>query len=417
MKKQILLALLLTGAGVAQASSSDPCNVPCTVIPQRDECCACKVSSHTFFSNRPLFQIATPEYETLFRERLLCRKDDRGGVVQAVPFYSKSSNDSSRLATFFTPFCKSTLDVEEQEPSFPNTTDLLAQYFNIATINGTFHSKIQFKPRHTEAGVGLSYKQALFTFKDDRDLWILFSGPITNVTNSMGFHEQVLDNGGGVQNQSCGVNLRTDGDTVDLAVGNMTQAFRQQKWKYGKIDCRCKLSETALANLDIVLGYDLVKRGEECYFEGFFGLSIPTGNHVKSEYLFEPVVGFNHHFGFQVGSNLGLELWAGKKENQRLTFNMAMRGVYFVSNCQKRLVDLKYKPWSRYMWTFKSILQAQQAANTMDSCLQTPGVDVFALDVHVHPYIQRTYNTALTYTNRKFQGEVGYNFFARSAEC
>lgn len=296
MKKQILLALMLfASAGIAQAEDESCCST-CVVVCEPVSCCECKVNSRTFFSVQPLFQIATPEFESVFRDRMHARTDGHGGAIQIVPFGSRST-ESNRLASFFTPFCKSSLEVSEQ---LEDTPDVLAQYFNIRTVNGTFKSKIKFCPTRTEAGVGLSYKQSFYERSNGSSFWFLITAPITYVHTDMGFCEQVIDDGGGV-NTNCTINLSggklkgtrqvvdcddccsttcCDTEPITASVANMTEAFRQKEWCCGKIDCRCDMTETRLANFDILIGYETV-RNDEYYLESFFGITAPTGNRVK----------------------------------------------------------------------------------------------------------------------------------------
>lgn len=429
MKKQILLALaLIASAGITQADGSSTCCGPSEVSCQPVECCACTVKSHTFFSVRPLFQVASPEYETLFRDRIHARPEGKGGAIQLVPFGSHSS-EPYRIATFFTPVCKSTLKVAELESENP---DVLAGYFNIATVSGNFKSFIQFCPSRTETGLGIAYEQCLYEKDDGRCLWLTVTGPITNVHTRMKMIEQVISTGGGKLAPDSDPLIGQDGSTcnngtasccaivppvpVDAPVATMTDAFNQPQWRHGKIDCRCSMERTRLANLDILIGFETIKR-DECYAESYFGITIPTGNRVGNVHVFEPMVGNNHHFGIQFGTNLGLQFWASEDEQKSLCFDLSARAEYLIRNCQNRLVDLKFKPWSRYMEVYFNQAQAQQAADAGDRFLATPGVDVFALDMRVHPGLQRTYNTALSYTTGKFQIEGGYNFYWREKEC
>jgi hypothetical protein len=133
--------------------------------------------------------------------------------------------------------------------------------------------------------------------------------------------------------------------------------------------------------------------------------------------MFEPIVGFNHHFGLMFGSDASIELWSSECEDSHLWMEISLQGLYLVKNSQRRLVDLKGKPWSRYMRLYANQAQAQLAFNTGNECLNTPGVNVFALELEVSPGFQRLYNSSFVYTRCGFQGELGYNFFARAAEC
>jgi len=49
--------------------------------------------------------------------------------------------------------------------------------------------------------------------------------------------------------------------------------------------------------------------------------------------------------------------------------------------------------------------------------LATPGINVLTQKVKVTPGLIHDINSAFVFSVRKFEGEVGYNFFARRAEC
>ena len=69
------------------------------------------------------------------------------------------------------------------------------------------------------------------------------------------------------------------------------------------------------------------------------------------------------------------------------------------------------------MRTYLNAGQASIAQSNADAVLHTPGVNVFGQCVRVNPGFERTYDSGLVFNWCRFQGEFGYNFFARSAEC
>jgi hypothetical protein len=61
--------------------------------------------------------------------------------------------------------------------------------------------------------------------------------------------------------------------------------------------------------------------------------------------------------------------------------------------------------------------QAQEAADTDNIFLHTPGVNIFCREMNVKPGFQRTYTNSFVYMRCGFEGELGYTFFCRPAEC
>jgi hypothetical protein len=196
----------------------------------------------------------------------------------------------------------------------------------------------------------------------------------------------------------------------------MTEAFAQPGWNYGRIDKPCGSSKTGISNIDLVIGFESV-RCDRCNLENFIGVSLPTGNRVHSRELFEPIVGFNKNVGFMFGSHADLEMYVSQNGKHSLWLDYAINGIYFLQNTQTRLIDLKYKPWSRYMRMYANQAQAEEAANTVCDQVHTPGVDIMAQRVKVSPGFIRLYNSGLVYNCGGFEGEIGYSFLARSAEC
>lgn len=459
MRKFLACTLLLLMSSISMAevitsvgcSSSSTCSQSIPTI----ECGACtfKATSQTFFSFYPTFQIGRPELETIWRDRMQSREDGRDGTFQFVPFGSRTTN-AANLASYFMPFKPQSalvLDVRETEntdPQFRNS--LLARYFNIETVKTSFHSQITFNPVHVETGMGISYKQGFAERTDGRAFWFQINMPISHVKNSLGFSEVVINDGGGAlpvptecssitqtaspiasSSSSSEICLGSSSSSESLCfdscnprtfpvvttpVANMVEAFKQPGWDFGRIDHPCGSSKTSISNIDVVIGFESV-RCDRCNLENFIGVSLPTGNRVHSRELFEPIVGFNKNIGFMFGSHADLEMFVSKNGKHSLWLDYAINGIYFAPNTQTRLMDLKYKPWSRYMRMYANLAQAEEAANTMCDTVHTPGVDILAQRVKVHPGFIRLYNSGVVYNCGGFEGEVGYSFLARSAEC
>lgn len=440
MKKHILLILLLAAAGgsVQADSCCSPCSpcspaseIPCDRMASEGcEECRCKAVSHTFFSVRPEWEAGSPERLTLFRrDRMIARDKDSAwkGGLQIALFGGKSTH-AGRLANFFGPFCKTVLNVTEDEVVGTDDTpgtDIRAHLFNIYTNNEGgqgFHSTISFAPQRSVVGFGIDYKQAFAEYKDGHYFWWEIAAPIVHIKTTMNLRENVINNGGGVNTDFVppAEFVGDESGVLQGPVANMTEAFAQSIWKCGKIvNCNPCDSTFRIADIDLRLGYDLVSH-DTCYLESYLGILIPTGNKVKNTYVFEPIAGHNKNFGFLAGSNLGYELWKNKKQDKCILFDFTMHGLFLLKNRQHRLVDLKYKPWSRYMPVYaneEQALAASQASYPSSVYLQTPGVNVFCQDLCVSPGFERTYNAAFILDVRGFQGEIGYNFFARSPEC
>lgn len=398
MKKLVLL-LAMTFLGTTPILRGDACSNPKPVCSS----CNCKATGRTFFTVRPLFQPASPEMESLTYDKTDDRVDGYCGFMEAVLFGSRSTKPTN-LGSYFMFDCKNQLLVNESNANTPEK-DILATEFNISTVDGDFQSIISFAPRQSVWGVGLAYRQS-FICCEDKEAWICISTPITHVSNTVGFCERIINDGGGLSTE-CATNAIPP-------VANMTEAFRQASWRFGRVDSCRKLTTTRLGDISVEVGYEYFKC-PYAFAESFVGIVIPTGNEVRGCYLFEPIVGYNRHFGVSFGGNGGLELW--DCDDYNLWAEFQFYGRFFFSHTEVRSFDLKNKPWSRYMKVYKNLDEAQLAANSTDACSFTPGINVFTQPMCVRPGFQRTINLSIYYTRCQLQLEAGYNLFCRPAEC
>lgn len=371
------------------------------------------VIAHTFFSVRPQYQSASPEKESFFRHDVMDIENCRiGGALEIVPFGGSSFQGGS-LAEFFLPFGRSCLNVKEFNPNSGTNQDgdplkdVEARNFNIETVNHDFVSRICFCPKQTVFGLGITYKQAL-TRKCDGTvgLWFEASMPIERIQNTMGLTEKIINDGGGAIDEI--------GLDDSPRVGNMVQAFKQHNWKYGKIIKGCNLVKWGVADLELKIGYNTIDCGT-CHLNSYAGILVPTGNKPKAHFVFEPIVGNNHHFGLMLGNNYGFELL--NRGNHKLWLEVDNNSRFLFHNHQTRSFDLMDEQWGRYLETYANKEQALDASNTSNENSGTSGINLFTGCFKVSPRFSFDNNAAMVYHHcNGFIGEAGYNFYARQAE-
>jgi hypothetical protein len=356
-----------------------------------------------------LFQYFRPEVWGGFRNDVMANQDGCGGALDVVA-YGGQSTKGRELAQYFMPNCKPVLTVNSLVQSPPDATtvpfaDLMAQNFNVFTANGEFESTVSFCAKHTEAGLGLHYKHGFWYNDDSTKWWYLdVTLPITTVSNTFQINENVTNTGGGVS------------AVVPGAVANMAEAFNQSAWNYGRVN-GCKMKKTGVADMQIALGWQWAYT-DCCQAASFVGVLAPTGNKPCGQFVFEPVVGHGGSVGLFWGSEGGYNFWNSCDDSWHLSFDWAVFSLYLFKTKQVRSFDLKGKPWSRYQEVYANLAQAEAAADAEDANLSTPGINVFTQCVCVTPGFQYNATTALVFdTNCGFESEVGWNFFAREAEC
>ena len=375
-----------------------------------------EATSKTTLAIHPLFVSQSPEMVSGFRnDRNLTRENGRGGAFQAVLFGSRTT-DGEALARYFFPDGQNVLIAAEDGPvagaaGFGVKKNLLAQDFNVFTVNGNFESRISIEPEQSVIGLGLHARQSFWkNHERGRGFWISVSAPIEHVKNMMNFCEFIVNDGGGANEAA-----------NDFVVANMTEAFQQEDWNFGKIVAGCSMKKTGLGDIEAKIGYEWLQH-EPAHMESYFGLVIPTGNRNEGKYVFEPIIGRGKYFGVMFGSCLGLEIWDSEDGEKNIRYELANHTEILFKKTQVRSFDLKNRPWSRYLPVYLNQEEAQEAADLVgdnDNFAMnnsTPGINVFTQHVSVTPGLTHDINTAFIFTYRRFQAEVGYNFLAKRAE-
>ncbi|MFC1842207.1 hypothetical protein ACFLYU_00945 [Candidatus Dependentiae bacterium] len=400
------------------SSCNNSCGNNCCGCSSKSCChCECRVQAHSTFVVRPQYQVGSPEYLTAFRDRMNARGGDcaKGGGLQLTLFGGRSTK-AGKLASYFTPDCKTCLLTRGEEPR-----DIDEQHFNIrlADENALFESKIQFCPRISTMGLGITYRQNLSKLKDDFDpdkkhWWFEISTPLTRVETTMGLSECLTYTGGREPGTIEGLDQKF--------YSNMKCAFNQSAWCYGKINGCCKCTKTRLADISLMIGYETFKC-DTCILDGYFGLLIPTGNERCGKYVFEPMVGHDNHWGIIKGFHLKGTLWENEENSRIIEVAHDSQGAYLFKKDEIRSFDLKCKPWSRYMEVYKNEAQAQTAADltetnlTAAQFLSSPGINTFTKCLCVRPGLSLASNVAMIYSGCRFRGEIGYNMYWRQSEC
>lgn len=305
----------------------------------------------------------------------------------------------------------------------------------LAVVEPDFESTITPEFHRTHWGVGAAWKQHLS--EDAEGFWLEASTAIQRVKHEMQLNE--VEKTAKTFTTSEAADLK-DASSIhvaaqspqkmvtvsswdnqgfpygDAAPKNVTEAFAQEAWNYGKIDGA--QSKTRLADIELKLGYNFIV--EDNYSSaGYAGFVIPTGNKAEAVYMAEPVVGNGKHFGLMLGSNSHMLL--NSDQDMEVCFRCDADARYLFRNTQKRSFDVKTNgQWSRYMMVWENFDQFNDAisSNGTDNKLRsyTPGINVFTQDVYVTPRAQARLNQALHLESGNFRGELGWNIMVRQSE-
>ena len=355
MKKHLILSVTMLSAVAFNAQA-----MVTTVSTTTNKLKGNDVYGHTFLSVRPEFESAFPEKTSQFRDRAMARCDGNGGAFQFVAFGGQSVN-ARGLMKYFSPSGQTSL-VVNSNPATGGQSDIARDInplnFGISYLNadgtpGTFSSVIQFRPKRSVGGLGITYRQYVGRECDvaDRQWFFELSAPILHVRNKMNLTE---------------TNVVTTGAPATVATAgftspaNMTQAFMGTvefinsgtTMQYGLInDISDKNNPTLVGNnngrnkkpmsatgsdIELKLGYDYYNN-ECCHFDGYVGLHIPASRKPNARYVFEAIPGFNQHFGFMLGGSSGIEVH--RNCDRSLSIEAETNVRYFVRNTQLRSFD------------------------------------------------------------------------------
>ena len=411
MKRFNLIALLLLSSATAQIAA-DCCRTECPP----DNSCDVEYTSRSFLATRPAFLSASPEMISGFRsDRLHFRQDGLHGTAEAVIFGNKSTDDRSLARYFFMNGKTDLIAADVSSNDFPpQPYDLFTRHFNIRTRLSTFRSQISIRPETSQAGVGLMVRKAFCVNEEKgRGFFTSLSAPIMKVRNNLNFQETIINNGGGVRFTTGAV------ETNPYWVANMTEAFQQAAFQFGKIS-PFAMTETGVADIEWKVGYEWIQQ-EPFHLESYLGLLIPTGNKPNAEYLFQPIVGQGHHWGIIYGSAVGIHIWENSDASKTLRVEYALHSQYLFKNTQCRSLDLMCKPWSRYIELYSDVDQAIVAltlASDVDRELfKSNGINLLTTDVKVRPGFSFNMTMAGIYDTGNWSLEAGYNLYYRQTEC
>ena len=271
-----------------------------------------------------------------------------------------------------------------------------------------FNSTIAPTLKITQGGAAISYR---YQFSDDpTGFFLKGSTAVQCVRSQWNWNENVVTAALATDSTAWVTGGFPAGDTTQPA--NLTQAFAQKAWNYGQVNGAQKI--TRLADIELLAGYEFINEPTH-HTNAYIGLVIPTGNKAKGVYLAEPMVGNGGHFGLMYGGTLEIQM--SHDEDFAVTTRIDGNFRYLFQNTQMRALDLKDKPWSRYMMVWADYAAFATASTTPASEYSfTPGINQFTQSVKVTPGSQLRINSAIMLESAHFKGELGCGMMSRQSE-
>lgn len=415
-KKLFFTVLVSSTAGVL---ADNCCNTNSTSNCCGTDTTACCAGGHiinkTVYVDTGIGQISTYLHDNFFRNDVMNEpKEGWGTALRAQVFGGKTtSGGSDGLGRRFGLNGKRCMVVAEGSDAATHTADLFRDIdpanFNLRTVNGVdnpFQSTICFCPTESLVGAVLSWKQSVCsTDEGDSRWWFELNLPIVHVEHNMRLTETIVNAGDG----AIAANGLNDAPIVD----NMIAAFNQPGMNYGKINDSVCMSQTELANLEFVIGYNALT-GDCCKAGSYLGFAAPSTKKRCGVYVFEPIIG-QDHWAFVWGTQWDIKMCEWDC-GSRFMVHLGLDSHWWFKRNEIRSFDPIGKPWGRYQEMYENFAAAA-AANAADSVFAGDfGINLMTRCVSVTPGFQIDGNTALAYEGCKFRAEIGHTFYAREAE-
>ena len=299
----------------------------------------------------------------------------------------------------------------------------LADYFGLPT---DFRSMVRFRPRVNNVVVEM---QSFFSFNNaKKGLYAELFLPIVYTNWDLNMRECVITPG---ENNYAPGYFNPDGVNRDNLLNGFMQYVSGYRipdinnltfhpLQFGKMS-PSSLRATHCAELRANLGYDHFI--QDIHHIGVkMQIAAPCGNRPQGVYLFEPIVGNQHHWELGLGATAHALVWDNEVEDERADFFMNVLVNHMFGSHQRRSFDLKGKPNSRYMLAEKMIANTDNlSGNGIASIAQfdrevTSIINLTTYDVRVRINVQADVALYCTYTHKNNYWTFGYNAWKRGCE-
>ncbi len=361
--------------------------------------CATTYSNKTFLMPRPLVSNMAMQYTTWHEIIRNTPKNQWGTSWQVAGFYQESNNETD-LGKYFGVNKKNNLVISE------NTADDIKYKF-------LFHDRNRAH-RHTTAHIKLEPEQQVYGVRLDtmtdlsfilKGLYLKASSLILEVKNDMKL--QIWD----------ATHLFANDNLKKYFAGQYNQNTADDKQTYlTNAKIAGKQTTSGFSDTDIILGYKVLDK-ERYQIKFNLGLTVPTGNKVKAEYLFEPVRGNGRHFAFGGGLDSEIDLYRTHDWNIKLINVFNYR--YMIKDTQTRTLGLNKTIYDSFDNTWitnfsQYYLLGKLGAPANSGLIPAANVLTTALDVTPGSQLEGLLNFGINYKN--FTLDLGYNAFFKQAE-
>ncbi len=370
-------------------------------------------TNQSFFFPRPIYD--SVEIDLAHWYNFMLRKQKNGFAVQVVGIYGQSYDNlfgpayflfdfkneltiSAGTPSIFTPLIASSTSIQNGSTTTTTTSsstssfvvqngqvgqinvrsanrDVLGQWVG---INSDQNLHLTLNPQQQQGCILLEVSQDVHRFLDNPifESWFLnFSMPITWIKNNLG----------------------VSGDQAAI------EAFNQRAFKYVKMSPG-DMTSAQITQATISLGTRYMSK-DDIQIMTTSGVIIPLSEQPCGGSLFEPIQGFNSHFGFDFLVHFQFPIIQKEHNPSRILFFMDLHNNFLSRNHQLRTYDIKNKPFSRYMKFYDSF------TNEI-----IPAMNALTIRSRVEPYNIVNFATGFRFAHHSCYGEIGYELWAHGNE-
>lgn len=346
-----------------------------------------------------------PMHATSFYDLVHRKAHDKFGAnFELTGFWQQSANGKEQ-GKYFLADGKSTIDVSRAAAANSVALDgssvdlgyLIHTDNQVAEAPGS--TTLSLDPHQEVYGVRLDYHQDLH--KLVKGLYLSANLPVVSVSNNPRL--SVVSSVDGVADTVRKYFAGNGANTVE-ADHNLQSGLTK-----GKI--AGKRSESGVADIDFVLGYKLLHNAKYHAAVGM-GVTIPTGNEAKGDWLFEPMVGNGKHWGLGGDLCAGARVW--ENEESSVKVNLAMKYRYLFESNERRVLGLFGSDQVRNSNLAQYALLGKQS--TLENQPLVPAANVLAMNCDVTPGSQLDADLGMSYHRGGFSLDLGYNMYFKEAE-
>ena len=339
-------------------------------------------TGQSFMFTRPIYHNVASE-QALWHN--LVHSDKHLSRFQFVPM-GQESIDSDSVKEYFLMSNKQELYVTCDSIASGTGHDVRAEWLGIDNSGHNFSGKLSINPQQKQYGIVAEYQTDLSKFWPNSFLkyfWIGATVPIVYVSNNLNISQSDIQNEG------------TDG------IADILEGFSRPALEYSKMDGQH--SAKGIPEIKLKLGVKYMSKGGFQISAGTTFIA-PTIASPANKYVFEPILGNTKHIGFGTTINFNVPLSA-ESNSFEVSWFLDAENNYFFKKESYRVLDLKDKPWSRYL-----LVRKEGESKTI------PAANILNIKLKVKPHDYSNLATGFRLKGESFEGEIAYGLWAHPSE-